>query len=82
MEVLIPLLECLASLHSHGIVHRQLKPEHIMVGRGSLHVLDFAEAVNKNQRCLNNRAGTMVSLWCARACACPLCSSWGLHLTG
>lgn len=59
VEVLIPLLECLASLHSHGIVHRQLKPEHIMVGRGSLHVLDFAEAVDKTQRCLNNRAGAM-----------------------
>ncbi|GIL89372.1 hypothetical protein Vretifemale_17149 [Volvox reticuliferus] len=59
--VLIPLTLILADLHRRGIVHRQIKPEHTLcqIEAGLVTLVDFSEAVNKNQRCLNNRAGSL-----------------------
>ncbi|PNH02358.1 Phosphoenolpyruvate carboxylase kinase 2, partial [Tetrabaena socialis] len=60
-DVLTPLALLLADLHRRGIVHRQIKPEHVLVSpeAGRITLVDFGEAVNKKQRCLNNRAGTL-----------------------
>ncbi|GLI69688.1 hypothetical protein VaNZ11_014376 [Volvox africanus] len=59
--VLIPLLFVLIDLHRRGIVHRQIQPEHTLcqIEAGLVTLVDFSEAVNKNQRCLNNRAGSL-----------------------
>ena len=59
--MLLPLTQVLVDLHRHGIVHRQIKPEHVLcrAEEGAVTLVDFAEAVNKNQRCLNNRAGSL-----------------------
>ncbi|KAG2483523.1 hypothetical protein HYH03_017630 [Edaphochlamys debaryana] len=60
-DVLIPLLQLLADLHRRGVVHRHIKPEHVLCStdRGQVTVVDWSEAVNMKQRCLNNRAGTL-----------------------
>ncbi|GFR40827.1 hypothetical protein Agub_g1302 [Astrephomene gubernaculifera] len=59
--ILIPLTLLLADLHRRGVVHRQLKPEHVLCCHesASITLVDFAEAVNAKQRCLNNRAGAL-----------------------
>ncbi|GIL51832.1 hypothetical protein Vafri_7743 [Volvox africanus] len=59
--VLIPLIFILVDLHRRGIVHRQIKPEHTLcqIEAGLVTLVDFSEAVNKNQRCLNNRSGSL-----------------------
>ncbi|EFJ41239.1 hypothetical protein VOLCADRAFT_119772, partial [Volvox carteri f. nagariensis] len=62
-DVLIPLTLVLADLHRRGVVHRQIKPEHTLChpseGGGGVTLVDFSDAVNKTQRCLNNRAGAL-----------------------
>lgn len=46
-EVLAPLLDTLAALHSRGIVHRDIKPENIFFCRdGSLRLGDFGLAMD------------------------------------
>ncbi len=60
-DVLIPLTLLLADLHRRGLVHRHIKPEHVLCTRehGAVTLVDFAECVDKTQRCLNNRAGAL-----------------------
>ncbi len=50
-----------APLRPCAALPTQIKPEHVLVSpdRGAVTLLDFTEAVNKRQRCLNNRAGAL-----------------------
>ncbi|KAJ9527464.1 hypothetical protein QJQ45_025788, partial [Haematococcus lacustris] len=59
LEVVLPLLRVLAGLHSLGIVHRDIKPEHIMCSHGNVKLLDFCEAAQQSSRCLNYRTGQL-----------------------
>ncbi|GFH21616.1 protein kinase domain-containing protein, partial [Haematococcus lacustris] len=59
LEVVLPLLRVLAGLHSLGIVHRDIKPEHIMCSHGNIKLVDFCEAAQKSSQCLNHRAGQL-----------------------
>jgi serine/threonine protein kinase len=44
IKVALPLLGALAQLHGAGIVHRDIKPEHLMIHNGCLRVGDFGAA--------------------------------------
>lgn len=60
VEVVYPLLRALGALHELGIVHRNLKPEHIMCSYGVIKLLDFCESAHQGtQQCLNHRVGQL-----------------------
>lgn len=44
IKVALPLLTALKQLHAAGIVHRDIKPEHLMIHNGALKVGDFGSA--------------------------------------
>jgi len=44
MKVAMPLLKTLSPLHRNGIVHRDIKPEHLMIHNGSIKLGDFGSA--------------------------------------
>ena len=59
-----PALEALAGLHSLGIVHRHLKPEHIIISKTTEHghklrIIDFLDSANKAKHPLSSRVGEM-----------------------
>lgn len=50
LQVLADLASALAVAHEHGVVHRDLKPDNIMItGQGQLKVLDFGIAQSLSQ---------------------------------
>ncbi|GAX81516.1 hypothetical protein CEUSTIGMA_g8944.t1 [Chlamydomonas eustigma] len=56
-----PILEAVSGLHALGVVHRHIKPEHIICHErkeeGGACLIDFTDACNLNQGCLNCRVG-------------------------
>lgn len=56
-EVVMPLLTSVAALHAQGIVHRDIKPEHVVCACGTTKILDFQEAAQLAHKNLNHRAG-------------------------
>lgn len=58
-QVARPLLEALAGLHALGIIHRHLKPEHLLCSNTSLEIVDFTDAAHRKQHCLNCRVGDL-----------------------
>eukprot|EP00775_Hariotina_reticulata_P009389 gene9389-9552_t len=44
MKVALPMLKTLSRLHANGIVHRDIKPEHLMIHNGSVKLGDFGSA--------------------------------------
>lgn len=44
IKVALPLLSALRQLHSAGVVHRDIKPEHLMIHNGVLKIGDFGSA--------------------------------------
>eukprot|EP00200_Dunaliella_tertiolecta_P003152 CAMPEP_0202342014 /NCGR_PEP_ID=MMETSP1126-20121109/2758_1 /ASSEMBLY_ACC=CAM_ASM_000457 /TAXON_ID=3047 /ORGANISM="Dunaliella tertiolecta, Strain CCMP1320" /LENGTH=454 /DNA_ID=CAMNT_0048932905 /DNA_START=56 /DNA_END=1419 /DNA_ORIENTATION=- len=59
IEVAFPLLTALAGLHEIGVVHRDIKPEHVLCTYGSICLLDFVESAVKSEKNLNHRAGQL-----------------------
>lgn len=63
ISVARPVFEALAGLHARSIVHRHLKPEHIICGtltpEGAISsvLIDFLDAINIKQQCPNSRVG-------------------------
>lgn len=58
-QVARPLLEALAGLHALGVIHRHLKPEHLLCSNTSLEIVDFTDAAHRKQHCLNCRVGDL-----------------------
>lgn len=59
-NVVRPLLRALAWVHSHAIVLRDLKPEHVMFdNRGNLRLVDFFSATIMGEDSLISREGTL-----------------------
>jgi serine/threonine protein kinase len=58
-----PILEAVSTLHALGIVHRHIKPEHIICHEhnegGGACLIDFTDALNMNTGCLNCRVGEL-----------------------
>ncbi|MEM1022627.1 MAG: serine/threonine-protein kinase [Myxococcota bacterium] len=44
VEFAVQILQALAHAHAHGVVHRDLKPQNIMLERGEVKILDFGLA--------------------------------------
>lgn len=59
LQVLIPLLKVLVSLHDLGIIHRDIKPENIFFdAAGALRLGDFGLAINRQRDRPTSRVGT------------------------
>lgn len=56
-DVVQPLLTALAALHGQKIVHRDLRPEHVICCNGRIQLLDFASAAMMGTDNLVARAG-------------------------
>ena len=52
------LLQALAYLHRHSILHQDLKPQNILVSQGTVHVLDFGLASSDTANHSNSAGGT------------------------
>ncbi len=58
-DVAAPMLRALAALHALGIVHRDVKPEHLICAPGGVKLVDFAHAAQQRHQCLNSRVGQL-----------------------
>ncbi len=58
MEVAQPLVLAVAELHGLRIVHRNLKPEHIICSLAGVTLVDLFEAGDMKKQNLNHRTGT------------------------
>mmetsp|Transcript_34425 Transcript_34425/g.76487 ORF Transcript_34425/g.76487 Transcript_34425/m.76487 type:complete len:393 (+) Transcript_34425:603-1781(+) len=58
-DIIKPLLRAVSYMHSKGVVHRHIKPEHIMYSSTTIKVLDFLDAADKMNQCLNHRVGQL-----------------------
>jgi serine/threonine protein kinase len=69
-DVAAPLLRILAGLHAPGVVHRDLKPEHIVRGPDGLKLVDWVLAADLAQERPHCRCG---GSRLPQACACAAC---------
>ncbi|GMH39094.1 hypothetical protein BSKO_06992 [Bryopsis sp. KO-2023] len=59
-EVVLPLVQTISWLHEHNIVHRNLKPEHILFdAHGALKVVDFMSSATLGKDSMISREGTL-----------------------
>jgi hypothetical protein len=58
--VLAPLLAALAYLHARGVLHRDVKPENVLLGAaGEVLVADFGLAIDTAREAPRSRVGTL-----------------------
>ena len=62
VELLQQMLQALAYLHRRGVLHRDLKPDNILVSDESVRVLDFGLAATKQKDTHFSSAGTIAYL--------------------
>lgn len=56
MEVFLKICDAVGFAHSHGVVHRDVKPENVMVGPfGDVQVLDFGLAAHADARAVGRQ---------------------------
>ena len=62
-QVAEPMLRAISGLHAINIVHRHIKPEHIVCGPRGIEgkplsiLVDFTDAALAKKHCLNSRVG-------------------------
>ncbi|MBN8593403.1 MAG: protein kinase [Anaerolineae bacterium] len=59
INLIIQVLQALAYLHRRGVIHRDLKPDNVLVVGGQAKVLDFGLAVSRSQQTEDTPAGTL-----------------------
>jgi serine/threonine protein kinase len=58
-SIAAPLLRAVAGLHSLGIAHRHIRPEHILVSLAATNLIDFTDCADMRMHCLNSRIGEL-----------------------
>lgn len=59
MDLIIQLLHALAYLHRRGVIHRDLKPDNVLVNEGQVRVVDFGLALSRGEEQHESTAGTL-----------------------
>ncbi|MBN8595426.1 MAG: tetratricopeptide repeat protein [Anaerolineae bacterium] len=59
INLIIQVLQALAYLHRRGVIHRDLKPDNVLVVAGQAKVLDFGLSVTRGRQADNSPAGTL-----------------------
>ncbi|MDX2137518.1 MAG: tetratricopeptide repeat protein [Chloroflexota bacterium] len=59
INLIIQVLQALAYLHRRGVIHRDLKPDNVLVVAGQAKVLDFGLAMTRGRQAEDTPAGTL-----------------------
>lgn len=62
VDLLIHTLQALAYLHRRGILHRDLKPDNVLVSQRRVRVLDFGLSIAREQATALSTSGTLIYL--------------------
>jgi tetratricopeptide (TPR) repeat protein len=59
VALILQLLQALAYMHQRGVIHRDLKPQNILVTNGDVRVLDFGLSTMLEQASIGGTTGTL-----------------------